>query len=78
MTHLTKEQQEEEARRIEEDDNIYEIAPEVSGQVTEDRNQPASEAKAAEPHKQKKKEVEIRQPRRTARPRADIPIRFRT
>ena len=77
MSHLSKEEEEEENRRIEED-TTYDVTPEVSVQVTEDRNHPASEAKAAEPHKQKKKEVAIRQPRRSARPRADIPVRFRT
>ena len=76
MSHLSKEEQEEENRRIEED-ITYEVTPEVSVQVTEDRNQPATGAKAPEPHKQKKKEVAIRQPRRSARPRAEIPVRFR-
>ena len=76
MSHLSKEEQEEETKRMEED-ITYEVTPEVSVQVTEDRNQPATEAKAPEPHKQKKKEVAIRQPRHSARPRADIPVRYR-
>ena len=53
MSHLSKEEQEEENRRIEED-TTYDVTPEVSIQVTEDRNHPASEAKAAEPQKRRK------------------------
>ena len=54
MSHLPKEKQEEENRRIEED-TTYDVTPEVSVQVTEDRNHPASEAKAAEPHKKRRR-----------------------
>ena len=76
MSHLSKEEQEEENRRIEED-ITYEVTPEVNVHVTEDRNKPAPGAEAPEPHKQKKKEVAIRQPRRSARPRAELPARYR-
>ena len=77
MSHLPEEEQEEENRRMEED-TTYDVTPEVNVHVTEDRNKPATGAKAPEPHKQKKKEVAIRQHRCSARPRADIPVRFRT
>ena len=55
----------------------YEVTPRDSGHTTEDRNQPAPGAKAPEPQSQKEKDVAIRQPRHSNRPRADLPIRYR-
>ena len=76
MGHLSKEEQEAETKRMEED-TAYDIAPGIDIHVPEDRPNPVPGAQPPGQHKQKKKEVAMRQPRRSARPRADIPARYK-
>ena len=76
MGHLSEEEKEEENKRMEAD-IAYNIAPEIDIHVPKDRPDPTPSLQPPGPHKEKKKEVVVRQPRRSARPRADIPARYR-
>ena len=74
--HLSEEEKEEEDKRMEAD-IAYEIAPGIDIHVPKDGPNPTPSLQPQGPHKEKKKEVVVRQPRRSVRPRADIPTRYR-
>ena len=76
MGHLSEEEKEEEDKRMEAD-IAYDIAPEIDIHVPKDGPNPTPSLQPPGSHKEKKKEVVVRQPRRSARPRADIPTRYR-
>ena len=68
MGHLSEEEREKEEKRIEED-TIYEITPETGAHTAENRSYPIPGTKAPEPPKPKRKEVELREKRRSQRKR---------
>jgi hypothetical protein len=74
MGHLSEE--EEEDKRME-TDVAYKIAPGIDIHVPKDGPNPTPSLQPPGPHKEKKKEVAVREPRRSARPRAGLPIRYR-
>ena len=76
MSHLSQEEQAEEADKIE-NDVTYDVTPKTTDHSSENRSNPIPGTKAPEPPKLKKKEITIREPRRSSRPRADIPRRYR-
>ena len=76
MSHLSKEEKEKEDKRME-TDVAYAIAPGVNIHEPNDEFNPDPSIQPQEPHKGKKKKVPGREPRRSARPRAEIPARYR-
>ena len=75
MSHLTEEEKEKEDNRMEED-ITFDVTPEASTHTPDNRSNPVPGTKAPEPPKLKKKDVIIREPRRSARPRI-LPRRYR-
>jgi hypothetical protein len=76
MSHLSQEEKEKEDKRME-TDVAYAIAPGVNIHEPNDEFNPDPSIQPQEPHKGKKKKVPVREPRRSARPRAEIPARYR-
>tara|TARA_B110001452_G_scaffold127949_1_gene106307 strand:- start:68 stop:1939 length:1872 start_codon:yes stop_codon:yes gene_type:complete len=76
MGHLSEEEKEKEDKRME-TDVAYEIAPGINIHVPNDEFNPTPSIQPQGPHKEKKKKVAVREPRRSARPRAELPVRFR-
>ena len=75
MSHLSEEEKEKEEARMEED-ITFDVTPEASTHTPDNRSNPVPGTKAPEPPKLKKKDVIIREPRRSARPRI-LPRRYR-
>jgi hypothetical protein len=76
MSHLSQEEKEKEDKRME-TDVAYAIAPGVNIHEPNGEFNPDPSIQPQEPHKGKKKEVPGREPRRSARPRAEIPARYK-
>ena len=76
LGHLSEEEKEKEDKRME-TDVAYEIAPGINIHVPNDEFNPTPSIQPQGPHKEKKKKVAVREPRRSARPRAELPVRFR-
>jgi hypothetical protein len=75
MGHLSEEEKEKEDKRME-TDVAYEIAPGINIHVPCDEFDPTPSIQPQGTHKKKKKEIVIREPRRSSRPRT-LPARLR-
>ena len=76
LSHLSEEEKEKEDERMK-DDLAYELAPGINIHVPNDEFNPTPSIQPQKPRKEKKKNVAIREPRRSARPRAGPPARFK-
>ena len=76
MNHQSEEEKEKEDKRMELDE-AYEVAPGINIHIPNDEFSPTPDIQPQKPHKEKKKNVAIREPRRSARPRAGPPARFK-
>ena len=76
LSHLSEKEKEKEDKRME-TDKAYEIAPGINIHVPNDEFNPTPAIQPQGPQKEKKKKVAVREPRRSARPRAELPVRFR-
>ena len=68
MSHLSQEEQAEEADKIE-NDVTYDVTPKTTDHSSENRSNPIPGTKPPDPPKPKKKEVTLRAPRRLGRKR---------
>jgi hypothetical protein len=76
LSHLSEKEKEKEDERMK-DDLAYDLAPGINIHVPNDEFNPTPSIQPQKPHKEKKKNVAIREPRRSARPRAGPPARFK-
>ena len=75
MNHQSEEEKEKEDKRMELDE-AYEIAPGINIHIPNDEFSPTPDIQPQKPHKEKKKKIAVREPRRSKRPRV-IPARLR-
>ena len=75
MDHLSEEAKKEEEHRME-TDVAFDIAPAIDIHVPHDEANLTPATHLQEPKKKKKKEVALRAPRRSGRPRPGIPRRY--
>ena len=75
LDHLSEEAKEKEDKRME-TDVAFDIAPVIDIHVPHDESNPTPATQPQGSEKKKKKKVAIREPRRSARPRAGIPARY--
>ena len=75
LDHLSEEAKEKEDKRME-TDVAFDIAPVIDIHVPHDESNPTPATQPQGSEKEKKKKVAIREPRRSARPRAGIPARY--
>ena len=76
LSHLSEKGKEKEDERMK-DDLAYDLAPGINIHVPNDEFNPTPSIQPQKPSKEKKKNVAIREPRRSARPRAGPPARFK-
>ena len=76
LSHLSEKEKEKEDDRMK-DDLAYDLAPGINIHVPNDEFNPTPSIEPQKPHKEKKKNVAVREPRRSARPRGGLPARFK-
>ena len=76
LDNLSQEAKEKENRRME-TDVAFDIAPVIDIHIPHNESNTTLATQLQEPKKKKKAEIAIREPRRSSRPRAGIPAKYR-